>query len=149
MERSPDRYRGIKIGFGVVALLLILLLGLSLIKPRSMARIAHADPELQAAVQRAQSELKDFEKELSNPTEGEGFAVKGAFKTDQGPEYLWVRMPTYENGVFRGRLDQVPEFYKGAKKGDEVSVKEADVFDWLIKDKSGIRGAYTEQVLQK
>lgn len=149
MERAPDRYRVIKIGFGIVVLLLILLWGLSLVKPRSMARIAHADPELQAAAQRAQSELKDFIKELNHPKEGEGFAVKGAFKTDQGPEYLWVRMPTYENGVFRGKLDQAPEFYRGAKKGDEVSVKEADVYDWLIHDKSGTRGEYTERILQK
>ncbi|MDR3691460.1 MAG: DUF2314 domain-containing protein [Fimbriimonas sp.] len=114
-----------------------------------VARIAHADPELQAASKQAQGGLPGFIKELQAPKPGEGFAIKGAFKTQAGPEYLWVKSPTYKDGVFEGKLDQVPMAVTGKKKGDTVRVPKKDVFDWLIKDDSGIRGMFTDKVLEK
>ena len=115
---------------------------------KSVARIAHADPALQAAAKKAQDGLPEFVKELQSPRPGEGFAIKGAFKTPSGLEYLWVRSPTYKDEVFMGTLDQVPIALVGKKKGDMVSVKKKDVYDWLIKDENGIRGMETEKILQ-
>lgn len=117
------------------------------IKPTQLSYVAHEDPELQAASRQAQKELDGFIKELENPKPNEQFAVKGAFPTGMGPEYLWVRSVTYRDGAFNGTLDQVPAAYEKAKKGDEVSVKRADVFDWLIKEDGQLRGGYTEKVL--
>jgi len=126
----------------------ILLLAVSGGSGRKVARVAHADPELQAASKKAKSELGTFIKELSSPSEGKGFAIKGAFPTPAGPEYLWVKSPLLNKDLFVGVLDQEPLVLSGKHKGDIVVVKKADVYDWLIKDENGIRGMYTEKVLQ-
>ena len=126
----------------------ILLLVVSNGSRRKVARVAHADPELQAASKRAQKELDSFIKELNGPSEGKGFAIKGAFSTQAGPEYLWVKSPLLNKDLFVGVLDQEPLVLSGKHKGDIVTVKKKDVFDWLIKDENGIRGMYTEKVLQ-
>jgi uncharacterized protein YegJ (DUF2314 family) len=141
--------RSLWIGLGIVVVLVGALVWSSRAKPSGVVRVAHESPELQAAALRAQNELEDFVKELTHPKEGERFAVKGAFKTDQGPEYLWVRDPVYSADGFRGTLDQVPMLYHGAKKGDDVTVKREDVYDWMIREGKDIRGAYTEEVLRR
>jgi len=117
-------------------------------KPHSIERVNKVDPELQAASKEAQDHLSDFLKELQDPKPGAGFAVKGSFKTPSGLEYLWVKSPEYKDGELVGKLDQVPLAYPG-KKGDIVRVPLKEVYDWLIKDDSGIRGMFTDKVLQK
>lgn len=114
---------------------------------RSVKRVAHADPALQTAARRAQSELGGFIGELAHPKPGEQFAIKGAFPTADGPEYLWVRDPEYRGGVFTGTLDQVPMAYQGAGKGSIVTVTKEEVFDWMIRENGRTRGGYTERVL--
>ena len=136
---------GAVIAFTLIAAFMVATMGSG---SKSVARIAHADPALQAASKKAQEGLPDFIKELLSPKPGEGFAVKGAFKTPSGLEYLWVRSPSYKDDEFTGTLDQVPIALPGKKKGDTVVVKKKDVFDWLIKDENGIRGMETEKVLQ-
>jgi uncharacterized protein YegJ (DUF2314 family) len=116
-------------------------------RARHLIRVAGSDPKLQEAVRRARLELPAFLDELKNPKPKERFAVKAAFKTDQGPEYLWIKNPTYLGLLLEGVLDQVPAVYGKARKGDLVKVEEKDVYDWLIKDDSGTRGGYTEKVL--
>ncbi len=118
-------------------------------QPKDVTRIAHADPELQAASKEALKGLPAFIQELQSPKPGEGFAIKGAFKATGGLEYLWVRSPSFKNEVFTGTLDQQPIAVRGLNKGDSVTVRKADVYDWLVKDESGIRGMLTEKVLQK
>ena len=112
-----------------------------------VARITGANEELQAAAKEAQRSLPGFIEELKKAPSGVRFAIKGAFPTDSGPEYMWVKDPTYANGTFTGILDQRPMIYKAAKGGDEVSVKKAEVFDWLIQDGNNVRGRFTEDVL--
>lgn len=125
------------------------------LKPGHVLRINRADPELQAAIKQAQSGLGEFIKELDAPKQGESFAVKGAFSTvgglDKSPfsEYLWVRRPRFKNGIFSGVLDQQPMAMPSKSKGDPVSFPKKDAVDWLIKDDNGIRGEYTDRVLDR
>lgn len=133
----------------VVALVAVIILFSAQGGTKNVARVAHADPELQAASKKAQDGLPNFIKELQSPKPGEGFAVKGAFKTSAGPEYLWVRSPEYKDGTFTGTLDQQPIAIADKKKGDTVKVAKKDVYDWLIKTDDGIQGMFTEKVLQQ
>jgi uncharacterized protein YegJ (DUF2314 family) len=112
-------------------------------------RITASNEELQAAAREAQQSLPGFIKELQSPHLGKEFAIKGAFETPAGPEYLWVKDPIFARGSFTGILDETPMVYKRAKKGDEVTVDRADVFDWLIFDGDHRRGGFTDQVLQR
>lgn len=132
-------------GVGIAGL--VMLAGLSTVHAKDILRINRKDPKLLAAIEEARKGLSTFEKELKNPKDGEGFAVKGTFETPQGKEYLWVRSPSYQAGKFTGTLDQQPIALVGKKKGDEVSFSEKDAVDWLIKDGTGTRGAFTEKAL--
>jgi uncharacterized protein YegJ (DUF2314 family) len=144
--------------FAVVALLIVIVVALAIPivsslggfgRPSEVKRVAHANPELQTAARRAQAELDHFIEQLGHPKPGERFALKAGFDTEVGPEYLWVRDPAFENGVFTGVLDQAPLVYKEAKKGDKVTIRRQQVYDWLIKDGSTTQGGYTEQVLTR
>lgn len=117
------------------------------IRERHLVRVAGPDPKLQEAVRQAQKELPFFLGELKHPKPKERFAIKAAFMTDQGTEYLWIKDPIYSGPLLEGVLDQIPAAYRKASKGDLVKVNEKDVYDWLIRDDSGTRGGYTEKVL--
>jgi len=114
---------------------------------KKLARISHGDPEVQAAAKRAQNQIDIFLKEIQKPTDGDQFFVRGGFKAEGSLEYLWVKRVTYDRGVFTGILDEPPTIYQGAKRGDEVKVKQEDVYDWMIKNGDFMQGGYTEKVL--
>jgi uncharacterized protein YegJ (DUF2314 family) len=135
------------IALGAVVFLALVLVMASRLRPARIARINYASPALQAASRRAKDELGTFIKALETRTATQRFFIRGAFPTDAGPEYLWVRNVTYDRGEFRGTLDERPVVFRGAQKGEEVVVKRQDVFDWAIKDGDTIRGRYTEAVL--
>ena len=116
----------------LAAVMAFVILGLSHLGARSVVRVNSKNPALQAAIGEARKGLDAFIKELSAPKSGEGFAVKGAFSTAEGPEYLWVRSPIFKDGAFTGKLDQAPIALVGKIKGDEVSVAKKDAVDWLI-----------------
>lgn len=137
----------IAVGAAVLFVLLVLPAILKAPLPKRIERISEAEPALQAASQHAQSQLDTFTTELANPKAGERFAVDGAFQTPSGNEYLWVADVTYANGVFTGRLDQVPIAFSGAKRGDTVTVARSNVYDWMIKDGDTIQGAFTQKAL--
>ena len=147
-----NKPKGVTLGFLIAGIAIVGLIAVSLVKlsnqtPSHVLRVNGKDPGLQAAIKEAQKGLDGFIKELNAPKPGEGFAIKGTFQTLEGPEYLWVRMPTYQDGKFTGKLDQQPFALKGKRKGDEVIVAKKDVVDWLIKDDQGMKGAYTERAL--
>jgi len=138
-------------GFFIGSAVIVVLAGFGIYSlmsqaPTHVLRISHKDPELEAAIKHAREGLPGFKKELAAPKPGEGFAVKGTFDTVGGHEYLWVKKPTFKDGVFTGILDQQPIAFAKVK-GDEVKVKEKDVVDWLIKDDEGVRGMETEKIL--
>ena len=117
--------------------------------PRHVVRINRADPELQAAIKQAQGGLGHFLSVLGNPKLDERFAIKGAFDTPAGREYLWVRKPVYKDGRFSGILDQQPMALASKNKGDPVSFPKVDAVDWMIKSDQGTEGEFTEKVLAK
>ena len=53
--------------------------------PHDVARVAHADPELQAASKEAQKGLAGFIKELLSPKPDEGFAIKAPLRPRRVP----------------------------------------------------------------
>ncbi len=150
MKRSKPLNWKIVAGIVVVCLALGIVFDQVMLghKASSVERVNKVDPELQAASKQAQDGLPNFIKELQDPKPGQGFAIKGGFKTASGLEYLWVKSPVFKDGEFAGKLDQTPMAYSG-KKGDIVRVPLKDVYDWLIKDDSGVRGMFTDKVLQK
>lgn len=104
------------------------------------------DADLAAAVLTAQRKLPEF---IAAFKKRQGkFAVCGKFETPSGPEHLWVRVDKYEGEVFSGKLDVEPKAYREKRKGDPISVKQADVVDWMYDAGEGMRGGFTLKALK-
>jgi len=149
--RRPAERRT-RVAWVIGAVLFLGLASITIFRPKgsgSVQRVNSANPALQLAAKRAQSELDSFIAELARPTPDERFAILGAFKTDQGNEYLWVKDPSFADGKFKGVLAQPPIAYREAAKGDPVTVGRKDVFDWKIKTNDGVRGGYTDKALSR
>ena len=115
----------------------------------SIRRVNRPDPELQAAIDQAQHELPNFIKRFAANEPGTRFAIRGRFQSDQGPEYLWVRLDEIVTDSFKGRLDQAPLAVRTLHKGDSVTVQKADVVDWLIGHGAQTEGGFTEKALAR
>ncbi|HWD37435.1 MAG TPA: DUF2314 domain-containing protein [Fimbriimonas sp.] len=103
------------------------------------------DPQLQKAIEMARKTLPMFKARLKSHEPGERFAIKAKFKSEAGPEYLWLKDPKIAGDGFDGTVDQEPALYRKIKKGDRVHVAESDVYDWMVQRKNGDRaGAFTE-----
>jgi uncharacterized protein YegJ (DUF2314 family) len=141
--------RCLVIGFAIflAAIVLIAVLTTNHARP-SVLRIATPDAELQAAVRKAQAGLPTFEKALAERAGDSQFAILGRFETTAGPEYLWLRDPTYTEGAFEAYLDQKPMVFKG-RIGDRLTVSSANVYDWMIRRGDKIEGGFTNEALQK
>lgn len=117
--------------------------------PKSVRRISHADAKLQAASREAVANLPRFVARLKSGDPDDRFAIRAAFPSSMGPEYLWVRDVRVKGDGFEGMLDQDPIAYKNAKKGDIVTIARGDVYDWMIRSHGVIEGGKTEEALRE
>jgi len=106
---------------------------------------AEKDKLLAAAVYKAKLELPKFIKALKDHPDGE-FAINGRFETAKGPEQIWVRVASYDKGIFAGVIASKPVNLEKTE-GDPVEVKEADVSDWTYKVSGKTEGGFTRPVL--
>ncbi|MGV3623849.1 MAG: DUF2314 domain-containing protein [Archangium sp.] len=112
------------------------------------------DEEL-LAVSKAQ--MKEFAKTVKpkffkglRPTEV--LLVKAPFKTTSGGnEWMWVEVTDIgKNGVITGLLANDPDDVPELESGQEVKVKEAELFDWILKAPDGtMTGNKTGDLMQK
>jgi uncharacterized protein YegJ (DUF2314 family) len=69
---------------------------------------------------------------------GDHFAVSAPFTTGQGgAEYLWIEVSRWGRGEITGTLATEPAGVVGLHKGDEVVVREGDVYDFVYKRADG------------
>jgi uncharacterized protein YegJ (DUF2314 family) len=82
---------------------------------------------------------------------GEVLHVKYGFPTeDDGHEYMWVAVTTWEEGIIRGTIANDPKYRRDLRAGQTVDIPEDEVFDWMIAFADGrVEGAFTNQALQQ
>ena len=120
--------------------------------PDPMANIKADDPELEAAGERARKDLiaqrAYFAKGIPA---GEQLAVKAPFHTpDDQVEWMWVDVVAWKGDTFSGTLDNDPELVTSLHAGSHVSVKLADVADFIHVHKDGTQtGGYSVEVMKK
>lgn len=106
------------------------------------------DPEMAAAEAKARETLDDFIAALQNPKPNQSdFGVKYAFSEGDTFEHMWITELTYANGEFSGVLGNDPALVKNIKNGDSVTIKRADVEDWLYFEGEDLIGGYTAKLL--
>lgn len=92
---------------------------------------------------------KRFEKGLKA---GESLMVKAPFPSDSGGnEWMWVEVKKIKtDGTIIGTLANDPDDVADLVAGDEVVVVEAELFDWIFKEKNGTQlGNETGKVMLK
>ncbi len=105
-----------------------------------------SDPEIAAAVATAKKELPSF---IAALEKGQGeFAINAKFLTRTGYEHVWVKVNSYERGLFTGSIASMP-ISLAKKPGDEVEVPEADVSDWTFRVAGVVKGGFTTAILKK
>ncbi|MEQ1822698.1 MAG: DUF2314 domain-containing protein [Fimbriimonadaceae bacterium] len=104
-----------------------------------------SDPEIAAAVATAKKEMPSF---LAAIKRGGGeYAINAKFLTKSGYEHVWVKVDTYDKGLFTGKVASKPiELDKNP--GDPVEVPEADVSDWTYRLNGVVKGGFTTAVLK-
>ena len=77
------------------------------------------------------------------------YSVKISIVQGGQTEHIWMEVDDYRGGVFHGRLGNDPQLPGKHRFGDEMTVREADVEDWMVNTGEHRYGAYTIRVLLK
>lgn len=101
---------------------------------------------LGAAVAMAKRRLPEFLEAYTKHRDTGKFAVCAKVTKPERVENVWIRLDRFENGWFHGRLDVDPLVLKGVKKGDDMSVDQAAVVDWMYDIGQGPVGGFTVKV---
>lgn len=113
--------------------------------------VTHTEEVLEAS-RRAKGELAALREafETGLPV-GEYLIVKAPFKTTGGGnEWMWVEVTGWSGPRIRGILQNRPNDVPGLDAGEEVYVKEADVFDYLLHRADGSKeGNETGKLLDR
>ena len=107
------------------------------------------DPVLARAVQKARDTHMEFASALTNPKPSyRDFAIKKGFAAPGGGlEHMWLAEVRFENGEYRGVINNEPVDTMAVKLGDVVSVKPEELSDWMYIDGRQLVGGYTIRVL--
>ena len=113
-----------------------------------VTRVQRDDPEMAAAIQKAQNTLDEFIAEMGKPA-NRRFGIKAGIETPEGPEHIWITNLSYSNGVFTGVFANEPIRITGKHELDAVEVKREQVSDWTIIAGEQTIGGFTQKVLDK
>jgi uncharacterized protein YegJ (DUF2314 family) len=111
-------------------------------------RLAAANPmspELAAAITKARHDLPKF-REAVSAGKDKAYFIRASFKEESGRmDLLWLKQVSIAQGGFQGTIDQDPTLVTMVHKGQQTTVKDADVVDWTILREGGTKeGAFTE-----
>jgi uncharacterized protein YegJ (DUF2314 family) len=114
--------------------------------------IAYVDddsPEMIAAIEKARSTVAQFTIALANPKAAQSsFAVKLAVVDNENVEHIWIMPVRHHNAQFVGKINNEPERVTTVKSGDEVTVAEDKITDWMYVDNGRLVGGFTLRVLR-
>ena len=111
-----------------------------------------SDPEMQEAIDHAQSTLDAFLAFAANPEEGmSGFKLKVVLKDGQDAETFWVmpfkRIDEAGQEEFEGSLANTPEVLKNVQLGQVVRFTRKEVVDWGFVNRGRQIGSFTACVM--
>jgi len=113
-------------------------------------KIKNRDPEMAAAIERAQATLDDFLKLRANPPDGAtGFKLKVRFSDPNGSEFMWVMPFEQTQTGFSGILADEPERVTSIRNGQTLTFARSDIADWGYVQDGKQKGSFTVCVLFK
>lgn len=109
--------------------------------------VKSTDNEMNAAIEKANQTLTDFNAALLNP-EIEVKSLKVKFQNETDAEHIWLSNIEFKDGKYSGVLDNEPEYITEYKIGDKVNVDSKNISDWMYIDNGKLYGGYTIKVLR-
>jgi len=81
---------------------------------------------------------------------GHTLFVKHGFPVnDELREFMWIGVTEWAGGTVRGRLSNAPSSRRDLRAGQLVTIREDEVFDWMIVWPDGfVEGGFSQQVVQ-
>ena len=118
--------------------------------PAGVMTVKNDDPEMAAAVAKAQETLPRFISalRLPSPSQTDFMITVGFTDSGAGPEYMSVTPVTYDGTRFHGKLHNEPVMVRSVKLGDDVSVEPSRVVDWMYIEDGRMVGGYMQRVLR-
>ncbi|MDR2238444.1 MAG: DUF2314 domain-containing protein [Chryseobacterium sp.] len=110
-----------------------------------------SDKEMTAAMHTARKNLAQFETAIqSENPDFNNFAIKKAFRSDEGPEYIWISPVLFhkEKNRYVGIINSPPAHTKEVKHDDIVEIEKNEISDWMYFDHEILQGGYTIRVLR-
>jgi len=108
--------------------------------------------EMTAAHQRAMSEMPGVKQRFGGGLRpGEVLFMKYGFPTPDGDrEFMWFAVTGWAGPMLAGQLANEPRQIPSLRLGQEVSIPEVDVFDWMVqRPDGGHDGGYTSDVAMR
>ncbi|MFM9873088.1 MAG: DUF2314 domain-containing protein [Fimbriimonadaceae bacterium] len=106
---------------------------------------------MRAAIKEARGELPTFWKAWEEGSWGKGdYIVNAQFLSEDGSrgEFLWLSVQARGEGEVTGLLEGEPTVRKDLKHGQVVTVKDAEIVDWMyVPDDGDHKGGYTLKAL--
>ncbi|MBX3567303.1 MAG: DUF2314 domain-containing protein [Rhizobiaceae bacterium] len=106
------------------------------------------DAKMNAAKQTGRSTLPRFRELIAAGTPGT-YTVKFPLTQNGATEHIWLQLTDYRDGQFVGLLANKPVNGTKYAMGDEMTVAEADIEDWMIRSDDAIYGGYTARAALK
>lgn len=116
--------------------------------PDTLVESGYDEQEMNAAIARARSEVDSFVSELSKPT-GTNHAVKAPIEDAGETEHFWLTDVSFQNGEFKGTINNDPGIVSNVKIGQSWTIKKTDISDWMFMRDGKMHGNYTMRPLLK
>jgi uncharacterized protein YegJ (DUF2314 family) len=116
--------------------------------PHTLVESGYDEQEMDAAIARARRDVDSFISELSQPT-GTNHAVKAPIEDVGETEHFWLTDVTFQNGEFKGTINNDPGIVGNVQFGQTWTIKKAEISDWMFMRDGKMYGNYTLRPLLK
>lgn len=108
-----------------------------------------ADPEMNAAIQKARKTVGDFIDALSHPRLSRtNLSIKLAIRDQDEVEHFWLNNVQYSDGTFSGDIANTPNSVQSVTFGQPLSVPAAQISDWMYIENGALKGGFTMRVMR-
>ena len=112
-------------------------------EPLFMA-IRDSDPEFRQTVLNAQASLHEFRSLLLSPGSAEWYpCVKTRLTAGEESAFVWLLVVCDTATGFVASVFEIPPEFEGIRVGDEVTVADVAVMDWMVNKFGTLRGGFS------
>ena len=105
-----------------------------------------ADQNMKDAVISARDSLAQFRKFISDTKKELHPLIKIKLVEPSYSANMWLMVTQNSPAGFSAKLFEIPQDFKSFKVGDELTVRDEEVLDWMINDEGTLYGGYSLRV---